>query len=109
MFCQHCLATRYDGYTLLESCLDDVVGVVGIVDHLHNEVDLVVLQNIVGAIGQKCRIDCYLTRLAQIADADLDDLGMGVLRLANHLIDSLSDYTEAEKADFNITHRVPNL
>ena len=109
MLGKHRLAARNNRHSLFEGRLDDVIRIVGIVDHLNHEINLLVLQNILGAIGQEGRIDRHAARLAQIMHADLDNLGMGVSRLTNHLIDTLSYDTEAKKTDFNVTHRVPNL
>ena len=39
-----------------------------------------------------------------IADADLHDLRVGVLRFLHYLVDSLSDDAEPEQADFDFAH-----
>ena len=49
---------------------------------------------------------CFdLSRLFGIADADLHDLGVGVLRFAHHFVDALSDDAESEQSDFNLGHK----
>jgi len=44
------------------------------------------------------------TGFVERADADFDDFGIGVLRFADHFVNTLSDDAESEQADFNFTH-----
>ena len=48
--------------------------------------------------------DLDLARFFRVADADLHDLRVGVLRFLHYLVDSLSDDAEPEQADFDFAH-----
>ena len=98
---QHRLVARNDGDAFLEGRLDDFVGGRRIVDHLHDQVDL--------RIGEDhFRIGREIGRVDAAGfvrpHADLDDFRMGVAGFAEYLEDALSDYAEAEKADFDLIH-----
>ena len=49
-------------------------------------------------------VDLDLARFFRVADADLHDLRVGVLRFLHYLVDSLSDDAEPEQADFDFAH-----
>ena len=98
---EHGLVARNDGDAFLEGRLDDFVGGRRIVDHLHDRVDL--------RIGEDhFRIGREIGRVDAAGfvrpHADLDDFRMGVAGFAEYLEDALSDYAEAEKADFDLIH-----
>ena len=98
---EHGLVARNDGDAFLEGRLDDFVGGRRIVDHLHDQVDL--------RIGEDhFRIGREIGRVDAAGfvrpHADLDDFRMGVAGFAEYLEDALSDYAEAEKADFDLIH-----
>ena len=88
---EHGLVARNDGDAFLEGRLDDFVGGRRIVDHLHDQVDVPVVEYLVGRRREEGFVDFDLTRLFRVADADLHDLRVGVLRFLHYLVDSLSD------------------
>ena len=99
---QHRLVARDDRNALQQGAFDDVVGGAGVVDHLDDEVDFGVVENLVRRVGEAAAVDC--AGLVERAHADLHDLGVGVLRLAHHFVDALPDDAEAEEADFDFCH-----
>ena len=101
---QHGLVARDDRDAAQQGPLDDAVCSIGLVDHLHDQVDVPVVEYLVGRRREEGFVDFDLTRLFRVADADLDDLGIGVLGLADDLVDALSDHAEAEESDFDFAH-----
>ena len=99
---QHRLVARDDRNALQQGAFDDVVGSAGVVDHLDDEVDLGVVENLVRRVGEVAAVD--RAGLVERAHADLHDLGIGVFRFAHHFVDALPDDAEAEEADFDFCH-----
>ena len=100
---QHGLVARNDGDAFLEGRLDDFVGGRRIVDHLHDQVDLRIGEDHLRIGREIGRVDAAgFVR----PHADLDDFRMGVAGFAEYLEDALSDYAEAEKADFDLIHEL---
>ena len=98
---QHGLVARNDGDAFLEGRLDDFVGGRRIVDHLDDQVDLRIGENHLRIGREIGRVDAAgFVR----PHADFDDFRMGVAGFAEYLEDALSDYAEAEKADFDLIH-----
>lgn len=89
------------GMPFWRAALTILLGGRRIVDHLHDQVDL--------RIGEDhFRIGREIGRVDAAGfvrpHADLDDFRMGVAGFAEYLEDALSDYAEAEKADFDLIH-----
>ena len=106
VFGEHRLAARHDRDAAQHGPFDDVVGGIGIVDDLHHEVDVLVVEDVVDRGGEQRRVDFDLARLFGVADADFHDFGVGVLRFAHHFVDALSDDAESEQSDFDFGHGV---
>lgn len=58
--------------------LDDAVCSIGLVDHLHDQVDVPVVEYLVGRRREEGFVDFDITRLFRVADADLHDLRVGL-------------------------------
>ena len=101
---QHGLVARDDRDAAQQGPLDDAVCSIGLVDHLHDQVDVPVVEYLVDRRREEGFVDFDLTRLFRVADADLHDLRVGVLRFLHYLVDSLSDDAEPEQADFDFAH-----
>ena len=101
---QHRLATRNDGNAAEHGTFYDVVGGVGIVDDFDDEVDVRAVENLLDRGGEEPLVRLYLAGFLRIADTDLHDLGVGVLRFAHHFVDALSDDAESEQSDFDFAH-----
>jgi hypothetical protein len=101
---QHGLVARDDRDAAQQSPLDDAVCGIGLVDHLHDQVDVPVVEYLVDRRREEGFVDLDLARFFRVADADLHDLRVGVLRFLHYLVDSLSDDAEPEQADFDFAH-----
>ena len=87
---ESCVGARRDRNAAQQGAFDDPTGGLRVVYNLDDEVDVRVVQNIVRRGGEQCRIGLDLAGLVRVADTDLQNFGMGVLRFAHHFVDALS-------------------
>ena len=99
---QHRLVARNDGNPFQQGAFHDVVRRFGVVDHLDDQVDFGIVEDLRRGVREVRTVD--RTGFVERADADFDDFGIGVLRFADHFVNTLSDDAESEQADFNFTH-----
>ena len=99
---QHRLVARNDGNPFQQGVFHDVVRRFGVVDHLDDQVDFGIVEDLRRGVREVRTVD--RTGFVERADADFDDFGIGVLRFADHFVNTLSDDAESEQADFNFTH-----
>ena len=102
---EHRLVARDDGNAAQQGALDDPVCGLRVVDDLDDQVDVRILEDLLRRGGEQRGVGLDLAGLVRVADADPHDLGMGVLRLAHHFVDALSDDAESEQSDFDLAHR----
>ena len=101
---EHRLVARDDGNAAQQGALDDPVCGLRVVDDLDDQVDVRVLEDLVRRGGEQRGVGLDLAGLVRVADADPQNLGIGVFRLAHHFIDALSDDAESEQSDFDLAH-----
>lgn len=103
---KHGFITGYHVDTPAQGCGNDVVGGLGVVDHLHDEVDVRIVEYVFGFIGEESRWHCGGTRFGEVAHAYALYFGMGVFCLSEHVVDALTYGAESEKSYLYGIHMV---
>ncbi len=100
----HRLVAAHDGNALGQGAGHDGVGRVGIVDDLDNEVNVGIVKDVIGIIGQQLGAKFNAARLGEVADTDAHNFGMGVFSALYHPVYSLADHAEPEQSYFDFFH-----